>query len=99
MSNDPSAKDKAHTVVAQFAERVLVGTIEAIARAGAKALESLANDGRKALEAQAEKVEALEKGVAGWRADKLGDDDGDDLPGSLRSNGRNGSTTRQEHRS
>lgn len=67
---------------AQLLERVLVGTVEAIARAGAKAAESLASDAKKVLRNEALKAELLEKGVEAWRKAKLGEVD--DLPESLR---------------
>jgi hypothetical protein len=66
----------------KFIESLLVGTVEAIARAGAKAVESLAGDARKALQNQSFKAEVLEKGVEAWRKARVGEID--DLPGSLR---------------
>lgn len=86
------------TLLAQAAERLLVGTIEAIARAGAKALESLASDAQRALVTEGSKVERFKDGVAAWRAAKLGDTE--DLPESLRGKGySNGSSNGQEARS
>ena len=70
------------TFVSQLLERALVGTVEAVARAGAKAVESLAGDAKKALQNEAFKAEILEKGVEAWRKARLGDVD--DLPESLR---------------
>jgi hypothetical protein len=70
------------TVGAKFAEKVLVGAIEAIARAGAKFVESLASDTHKALSNEAAKVKAVKDGVEAWRQVRLGEVD--DLPGSLR---------------
>jgi hypothetical protein len=66
----------------KLAEKLLVGTVEAIARAGAKAVESLAGDMKKALKNEAFKAEVIEKGVEAWRKERLGDID--DLPESLR---------------
>jgi hypothetical protein len=71
----------------KFAESLLVGTIEAIARAGARAVESLAGDARKALQKEAAKIERVEQGVAMWRQVRLGEVD--DLPDSLRDDGDN----------
>lgn len=76
------------TVAAQFAERLLVGSVEAIARAGAKFVESLAGDAKKALRNEATKVEMLEKGVEAWRKVRLGEID--DLPESLRDDAPGG---------
>lgn len=66
----------------KFAESLLVGAIESVARAGAKALESVVGDAKKALRNEAFKAELLEKGIEAWRKMKLGDVD--DLPASLR---------------
>lgn len=74
--------DQGQTFVGSILERVFVGTVEAIARAGAKATESLAGDVKKALQNEAFKAEILEKGVEAWRKARLGDVD--DLPESLR---------------
>jgi hypothetical protein len=74
------------TMGAKFAEKLLVGALEAIVRAGAKAAESLASDAKKALRNEAMKVEMIEKGVETWRQTRLGEVD--DLPGSLRDDGR-----------
>lgn len=81
MSDQPS-------FAAQLFERALVGTVEAIARAGAKAVESLAGDAKKALQTEAFKAEIIEKGVEAWRKAKLGDVD--DLPESLRDSTKTG---------
>ena len=61
------------TVASKFAERLLVGAVEAIARAGAKAVESLAGDVKTDLKNEAAKAELLEKGVEWWRKSRLGD--------------------------
>jgi len=76
------------TAASKFFESLLVGTVDAIARAGAKAFESLAGDAKKALRNEAAKAEMLEKGVEMWRKMRLGDLD--DLPSELRddSHGR-----------
>jgi hypothetical protein len=66
---------------AKFFEAVLVGTVEAIARAGSKAVESLAGDAKKALKNEAFKAELIEKGIEAWRLSHVGEID--DLPGSL----------------
>lgn len=66
----------------KFVESLLVGAIESVARAGAKALESVVGDAKKALRNEAFKAELLEKGIEAWRKVKLGDVD--DLPSSLR---------------
>ena len=61
------------TIASKFVERVLVGAVESIARAGAKAVESLAGDVKTALKNEAAKAELLEKGVEWWRKSRLGD--------------------------
>jgi hypothetical protein len=71
------------SVASKLFERVLVGTVESIARAGAKAVESLAGDVKKTLKNEAFKAEVLEMGVEAWRKSRLGDID--DLPESLRN--------------
>ena len=70
------------TMGVKFAEKVLVGAIEAIARAGAKFVESLASDTHKALQNEAAKVDTLRQGVEAWRQVRLGEVG--DLPDSLR---------------
>jgi hypothetical protein len=75
------------TVASKFAEKLLVGTLEAIVRAGAKAAESIASDAKKALRNEALKVEMIEKGVEHWRQTRLGEVD--DLPSSLRDESKN----------
>lgn len=72
---------KPRTAASRFAEAVLVGAVESIARAGAKAFESLAGDTKKALRNEAAKAEMIEKGIEMWRKVRLGEID--DLPGSL----------------
>jgi hypothetical protein len=69
------------TPAAKFVESLLVGAVNAVARAAAKAAESLAGDARKALQNQAFKAEVIEKGVEAWRKARVGEID--DLPGSL----------------
>ncbi len=71
--------------VSKALEAILVGTVEAIARAGAKAAESLAGDARKVLQQNAFKAEIVEKGIEAWRKARLGEVD--DLPESLRGDG------------
>lgn len=66
----------------KFVESLLVGVLEAGARAVAKAGESLASDAKKALRQQADKVEMIQIGVEAWRKSRLGEVD--DLPDSLR---------------
>jgi len=61
------------SIASKFAERFLVGAVESIARAGAKAVESLAGDARKALALEAEKAKMVEQGVAMWRQFRLGE--------------------------
>jgi hypothetical protein len=73
---------KEPTAASKFFESVLVGAIESVTRAVAKAAESLAGDAKKALRNEAAKVERLEKGVEMWRKYKLGEID--DLPVELR---------------
>jgi hypothetical protein len=93
--DQPSAPET-HTpsTGARLFGELLEWAVTSIARAGAKALESIADDTRKAVEGHASKAAEIRDSVAGWRAEKLGDEDGDDLPGSLRSHGRsNGSAT------
>lgn len=57
----------------RIAERVLVGTIESIARAGSKAVESLAKDVKTALQNEALKAELIERGTEAWRKARLGE--------------------------
>ncbi len=71
-----------------FAERLLVGTLEAGARAIARAGESLASDAKKALRNEALKVELLENGIKWWAKENLGEVD--DLPESLRDDSPKG---------
>lgn len=66
---------------AKFFEAVLVGTVDAIARAVAKGAESLASDAKKALKNEAFKASLIEKGIESWRLSHVGEID--DLPGSL----------------
>jgi hypothetical protein len=73
------------TVASKFFERALVGTIDAIARAGAKAFESLAGDARKALKNEALKAEMLEEGIKAWRLSTVGEVQ--DIPASLQDDG------------
>lgn len=61
------------SVGAQLAEKVLVGAVNSIARAGAKFVQSLAADARKTLQNNAETVEAFEKGIDVWSKIKLGE--------------------------
>lgn len=77
--------DQKQTVVSRALESLFVGTVEALARAGAKAVESLAGDAKKVLQQEAFKAEIIEKGVEAWRKNRLGDVD--DLPESLRGGG------------
>jgi hypothetical protein len=71
----------------KFFESILVGTVDAIARAGAKAFESLAGDAKKALRNEAAKVEMVEKSIEAWRKMRLGEVD--DLPSELRNEKEN----------
>jgi hypothetical protein len=76
----------------KFFESILVGTVDAIARAGAKAAESLAGDVKKTLRRKAAEAEMLEKGVEAWRKVRLGDID--DLPSELRDEPNQSKETR-----
>lgn len=60
---EPKKRSKSEELL----EQVLVGTIEAVARAGARFVESLASDGRKFLRNQSAKVGMIEQGVKSWR--------------------------------
>jgi hypothetical protein len=73
---------KPQSPASKFAERILVGTIETIARGLAKGAESIAGDVKKALKNEAAKVEAVQKTIEAWRQVRLGEVD--DLPDSLR---------------
>jgi len=66
--NKPSPASK-------FAERLLTGAVESIARAGARFVESIASDAKKALKNEANKVEVIEKTVETWRKMRLGEID------------------------
>jgi hypothetical protein len=61
------------SIAGKFLERLLTGTVDAIARAGAKAIESVVNDAAKAIDLEKKKIEALGKGVAQWRKTELGE--------------------------
>lgn len=52
---------------AKFTQKLLIGAVESVARAGAKFFESLADDGKKALRAEAKKIEGIQNGVKAWR--------------------------------
>jgi hypothetical protein len=79
--------DEIHTpdqpsAVSRFFEKLLIGAVESIARAGAKAVESLTDDAAKAIEIQKKKVAATRDAVKAWRKVELGEID--DIPASLR---------------
>jgi methylmalonyl-CoA mutase N-terminal domain/subunit len=65
-------------------EDLLVGTVEAIARAGAKAVESLTDDAAKAVKREALKIEAVGGAVKAWRKANVGEIKDADIPVSLR---------------
>jgi hypothetical protein len=58
---------------AQVAQRLLIGTVESIARAGAKFVESVTHDAQIALRNEATKLEVAQHTVEGWRKITLGD--------------------------
>lgn len=60
-------------IFTQYAEDLLRGTVEAIARAGAKAFESLTGDAAKAVDREKKKIEAVRDRVAQWRKDVVGE--------------------------
>jgi hypothetical protein len=64
---------------AKFLASLLSGSVESIARAGAKALESLADDAEKALKKEASRIRDIKQGAQVWRHSRLGDD----LPGEV----------------
>lgn len=72
----------ARSPASKFAESVLVGAVESIARAGARFAESIAGDAKKALKKEAAKIELVQHGIEAWRKARLGEVD--DLPESLR---------------
>lgn len=57
----------------KLAERLLVGSIESLARACSKAVESVASDVKTALRNEAAKAEFLESGAKFWRESRLGE--------------------------
>jgi hypothetical protein len=61
------------SVGSKFAEKLLVGAVESIARAGAKFVESLASDTKKALAREAKRAELVEQGVKFWSQVRLGE--------------------------
>lgn len=61
------------TFFGRLAENVLVGTIESIARAGAKAIESLTGDAAKVIAREHKKVDGVRKAVEGWRKETVGE--------------------------
>jgi hypothetical protein len=77
------------TAAGRFAERLLVGAVESIARGVAKAAESITADAKKALRKEASKIEMAEQTVKAWRETQLGEiDDGeyvDDTPPAART--------------
>jgi len=77
--------DKKQTKTEKVIEDVLVGTVESVARAGARFFESLAADGRKFLSNQATKAKRLEHGVRAWREENAPEipDLAGEVPGEL----------------
>ena len=67
------ATPKQPSIAAKLLESLLTGTVESIARAGAKALESLTNDAAKAISNEAKKVAAVRNDVEQWRKEQLGE--------------------------
>lgn len=61
------------SVGSKFAEKLLVGAVESIARAGAKFVESLASDTKKALAREAKRAELVEQGIKFWSQVRLGE--------------------------
>ncbi len=74
---------ESQSLLSKLAENLLVGTVESIARAGARFLESITDDAEKAIEKQRKKIAATREGVAEWRETQLGNVDNGDLPASL----------------
>lgn len=64
MSDSPMAK---------MAEKLLLGAVDSLARAGAKFVESVAADAKKALRNEAAKAELLEQGAKIWRQSVVGE--------------------------
>jgi hypothetical protein len=64
---------------AKMAADFLVGTVESVVRAGAKAIESITSDAEKAVEKQRKKIAATREGVAEWRKNNVGEIDENDL--------------------
>jgi hypothetical protein len=74
---------KPQSAASRFLENLLIGTVEAVARAGAKAVESLTDDAAKAIDIQKKKVQATRDAVRAWRKQAVGEIDSD-IPASLR---------------
>lgn len=59
--------------IAKFAEKLLIGTVDSIARAGARFVESIAADAKQALRNEAAKAELIENGAKFWRVNTVGE--------------------------
>ena len=86
-SNSKSNETRERGPVGRAIEDLLIGTVESIARAGAKALESLTTDASKAVSIQKKKIDVVAKAVKTWREINVGEIDGD-VPAELREEGR-----------
>lgn len=64
---------RSESFFSKLAEDLLVGTVNAFVRAGAKFTESIMGDAEKAIEKQRRKIEATREGVAEWRKRNIGD--------------------------
>jgi hypothetical protein len=79
-----SESAKPQSTASKLVESFLVGTVEAIARAGAKAVESLTSDAAKTVRRKAGEIDAVRKTVEAWRKENVGEIIDGDLPPSLR---------------
>jgi len=74
---------QARGMVGRAIEGFLIGAVEAVARAGAKAIESLTTDASKAIAIQQRKVEKVTAEIKNWRESTVGELV-DDVPEELR---------------
>lgn len=86
MSEQDASRDRERErgLVSRVIEDVLIGTVESIARAGAKALESLASDASKITGRQKKKIDAVVSGIKTWREINVGEIADEDVPSELR---------------
>jgi hypothetical protein len=65
------------SIAGKYVEDLLIGTVESIVRAGAKAIESITNDAARAIDREKRKVEQVKVTVETFRKTRLGEVDDD----------------------